>query len=85
MTPFAPSSEELQTTSGVAIAAFITSLLGLWIAAIPLGIHAQRQIDSSAGHLTGRGFATAGVVLGIIGGLGTAILIIAFLNAAQHA
>jgi hypothetical protein len=63
-------------TSGVAIASFITSLLGLWIAGIPLGIHAQRTIDQSDGRLSGRGFATAGIVLGVIGLVGTIIMVI---------
>ncbi|MCW3057152.1 MAG: hypothetical protein JWO21_1121 [Solirubrobacterales bacterium] len=72
------------STSGVAIAAFIASLVGLWIAGIPLGIHAQRQIDKSQGRLTGRGFATAGIVLGVIGIVGTIILIIVLVNAAKH-
>ena len=73
------------STSGVAVAAFICSLLGLWIAAIPLGVHAQHQIDESGGRKTGRGFATAGVVLGILGIIGTIILIIVLVSAAKHA
>jgi Domain of unknown function (DUF4190)/Uncharacterised protein family UPF0547 len=64
------------STSGAAVAAFICSLVGLWIAGLPLGIHAQRQIDQSGGRLTGRGFATTGVVLGILGILGTVILVV---------
>jgi hypothetical protein len=39
------------TTSGTAVAAFICSLIGLWIASIPLGLHAQRQIDKMIGSL----------------------------------
>ncbi len=76
--------EPPSATSGVAIASFITSLVGLWIAAIPLGIHAQRTIDRSGGRLTGRGFATAGIVLGLIGIVGTIILIIVVIHAANH-
>jgi hypothetical protein len=72
------------STSGAAVAAFIASLVGLWIAGIPLGIHAQRQIDKSQGRLTGRGFATAGIVLGILGIVGTIILIIVLVSAAKH-
>jgi hypothetical protein len=71
-------------TSGVAIAAFLTSLVGLWFAGIPLGIHAQDAIDRSAGRLTGRGFATAGIVLGVLGIIGTAILIAIIVSAAQN-
>jgi hypothetical protein len=72
------------STSGVAVAAFICSLVGLWIAGIPLGVHAQRQIDQSGGRKTGRGFATAGIVLGIIGVVGTIVLVIVIVSAAKH-
>jgi Uncharacterised protein family UPF0547/Domain of unknown function (DUF4190) len=65
------------STSGVAVPAFICSLLGLWIAGIPLGIHGQRQVDQSGGHKTGRGFATAGILLGVLGMIGTIILMVA--------
>lgn len=77
-------SPPLAATSGVAIAAFICSLLGFWIAGIPLGIHAQNQIDESEGRLGGRGFATAGIVLGILGIIATVILILALVAAAKH-
>lgn len=73
------------STSGAAVAAFICSLVGLWIAGLPPGIHAQRQIDRSSGRVTGRGFATPGVVLGIIGLLGTVILVVLVVSAAQRA
>jgi hypothetical protein len=79
-----PSSNQEPSTSNVAIAAFICSLVGLWIAAIPLAISARRQIDSSHGRKTGRGFATAGLVLGWLGAIGTLILIIALIAAASH-
>lgn len=72
------------TTSGAAIASFICSLLGLWIAGIPLGIHAQKTIDQSGGRITGRGFATAGVVLGILGIIGTIILVAVIVHAANQ-
>jgi hypothetical protein len=78
------SKEAPTTTSGVAIAAFITSLVGLWFASIPLGISAQRAIDRSNGRIGGRGFATAGIVLGVIGIIGTVILIIALVHAANN-
>jgi ribosomal protein L37E len=71
-------------TSGAAVAAFICSLVGLWIAGIPLGIHALRQIDSSGGRKTGRGFATAGVILGVLGLVGTVVLIVLIVAAANH-
>jgi ribosomal protein L37AE/L43A len=71
-------------TSGAAVAAFICSLVGLWVAGIPLGIHAQRQIDKSGGRKTGRGFATAGIILGVLGLIGTVVLIILIVAAANH-
>jgi Domain of unknown function (DUF4190)/Uncharacterised protein family UPF0547 len=79
--PVAPGET---STSGAAVAAFICSLVGLWIAGIPLGIHAQRQIDQSGGRKTGRGFATAGIILGIIGIIGTIVLVIVLVSAAKH-
>lgn len=35
--------------------------------AIVMAINAQRRIDASGGYLTGRGMATAGLVIGILG------------------
>jgi hypothetical protein len=75
---------EETNTSGVAVASFIASLIGLWIAAIPLGIHARRQIDQSGGRKTGRGFATAGIVLGIIGLIASVIVIGVLVSATNH-
>jgi hypothetical protein len=69
-------------TSGAAVAAFICSLVGLWIAGIPLGIHAQRQIDRSGGRKTGRGFATAGIVIGVVQIIGIVILVVVIMHAA---
>jgi hypothetical protein len=37
------------------------------IAAIILAVQSQRRIDASGGMLTGRGMATAGLVIGVIG------------------
>ncbi len=79
----APVDPGETSTSGVAVASFITSLIGLWIAGIPLGIHARRQIDQSQGRKTGRGFATAGIVLGILGVIGSVILVIVLVSAAK--
>jgi len=67
-----------QTTSGIAFASFITSLLGLWVASIPLGIYARRVIDRSKGRLVGRGFAATGIVLGFVGIVATGVAIGAF-------
>ncbi len=52
---------------------------------IPLGIHARRQIDRSEGRKTGRGFATAGVVIGWLGLAGTIIVIALLVSAADSA
>jgi hypothetical protein len=71
------------STSGVAIASFLTSLVGLWIAAIPLGVHARRQIDQSNGRKTGRGFATAGLWLGALGLVATIIVIAVVITASS--
>jgi ribosomal protein L40E len=79
-----PASQPPMSTSGVAIAAFITGLLGLWIASIPLGISAQRSIDDQNGRLGGRGLATAGIVLGVIGIIGTIVIVVVLIHAASH-
>jgi len=58
-------------TNGMAIAAFVCSLVWLVgtgsILGIVFGVMAQRQIDESGGQEGGRGLATARVVLGLIG------------------
>jgi hypothetical protein len=81
----APVAPGETSTSGVAVAAFLCSLLDLWIAAIPLGIHARRQIDQSGGRKTGRGFATAGIVLGIIGLVASVIVVVALVSGSKQA
>ena len=57
--------------SGKAVAALVLGILGVVtcgpfaaIPAIVVGRSAQREIDASGGLVTGRGSATAGVVLG---------------------
>ena len=59
--------------SGKATAALVLGILGVvacgFIAGIPaiiVGKQAQREIDASNGWLTGRGMATAGIVMGWI-------------------
>ena len=64
-----------RATSGRAIASLVLGLLSFIpvvgffdaIAAIALGASAQGRIKDSGGSLGGEGFATAGVVLGILG------------------
>jgi uncharacterized protein DUF4190 len=65
-----------RTTSTLAIVAFVCAVVGIWPAAIPLGIMGQREIDRSGGRLTGRGLATAGLVIGIIGAVLTVVMIV---------
>jgi len=70
----------VQTTSMVAVAAFICAIVGIWIAAIPLGIHAQGEVDRSRGRLTGRGFASAAIVIGALEALITVVVVLVILN-----
>ncbi|GAB3660908.1 hypothetical protein GCM10027596_20310 [Nocardioides korecus] len=63
-----------QGTNKKAIWALVLGILGLvccgffaGIPAIVLGRSAQREIDASGGAQSGRGMATAGFILGIIG------------------
>jgi hypothetical protein len=73
----APDGSWVQTgqeSSGKATAALVLGILGLVfcplvcsVLALVFGYQARREIDKSGGRLTGRGNATAGVVLGWIG------------------
>ena len=60
-------------TSGLAIASFICGLVGpltcgiASILALVFGVRACTKIRQSRGGLAGRGFAIAGVILGILG------------------
>lgn len=59
------------TTDGRATGALVCGLVGVLciipaIVAIVLGVSARNRIDQSNGRLTGRGMATAGMVLGIV-------------------
>jgi hypothetical protein len=63
-----------QQTSGKSTAALVLGILGLVfcplicsVLALVFGYQARREIDGSNGALTGRGNATAGIVLGWIG------------------
>ena len=56
-------------TNGMAVASLVLALVGLGIGsilAIVLGYQAQREIDASGGMQSGRGLATAGIVIGWI-------------------
>jgi hypothetical protein len=72
--PGMPGYPAVPKNSGKAIAALVCGILSLIccgiFAAIPaiiLGVLGRREIDASGGIVTGRGMATAGLVLGIIG------------------
>ena len=50
--------------NGLAIAAFIMSLVSVWLPGLICGYIARRQIDRSGGAESGRGLATAAIVIG---------------------
>ena len=58
---------QTQKTSGLAIASLLTGVTCIAPAAIVCGHIALSQIKASAGHLTGRGVAIAGTILGYVG------------------
>jgi hypothetical protein len=76
-----------QTTNGMAIAALVCGLLGIFVLAMIFGYIGRRQIDDSGGRMSGRGMAVAGIVLGWIGLVLFVlwiVLIIVVLAAASH-
>ena len=64
-------AQQQTKTNGLAIASLVLGILWLyWIGsvlAVVFGFIARSQIDSSNGTQTGRGMATAGIVLGLLG------------------
>ena len=57
------------TTNGFAIASLVLGIVGcaclaFWILALVFGYMARSQIDQAHGRQSGRGMATAGIVLG---------------------
>jgi len=78
--------------NGLAIASFVCSLVWgyglLSVVAIVLSVMARKQIRSynevESLHQPGDGFAIAGLVIGIIGAVVTAIVILALLAASGH-
>lgn len=68
-------------TSGMAIASIV--MAALWMGGIGsligvvLGILAQKEIKTSNGRLTGRGLAFGGILLGSLGIIGAAVMMIA--------
>jgi hypothetical protein len=66
--PYPPSPGGAQT-NGFAVASLVLGIVGFaccvaWILALVFGYQGRKQIDQSSGRQTGRGLATAGIVLG---------------------
>lgn len=81
--PMAGGYQQPVRTSGQAIAALVLGLVGLGVGsilALIFGYSARGEIDRSHGRVTGRGMATAGIVLGWIGIAWMIILIIVVAN-----
>ena len=66
-------------TDGVSIAAFVTGLLTLWPVAIVLAIIGIRRTRADA-PVRGRGFAIAGLVLGIVWGVVSLVFLAAVIS-----
>lgn len=72
-----------QRTNGLAIASLVLGIIWLYwvgsILALVFGYTARRQIDASEGWQTGRGLATAGIVLGWVGVATLLLTIVVFI------
>jgi hypothetical protein len=74
-----------------AVAALVTGVLGVLpcpfvgIAGIVLGSKVRREIDSDPQRYTGRGMATAGLVLGVIGTVFTVLVVLGIIGLAAVA
>jgi len=71
-----------KTTSGMAIASFVLSLLGISPIAFILGIIASARISQPNSNLTGRGFAITAIILSIIQTI-TLVLTLIIINLSQ--
>ncbi len=75
------------TTSGLAVAALVLSIVWLGgigsVLAVVFGILAVSQIGKSHGLKRGRGLATAGIVIGSLGLVGTVIFYVAAVEVGQ--
>ena len=76
-------------TSGKAIGSLICGIIGLFFCGLILGLiaislanNAKKDIAVSGGAIGGQGLATAGFVLGIIGVVGWAIIVVMQLTSA---
>lgn len=72
--PYQTDYHQQQTTSNMAIASFVLSIVGLFccmfiapVIAIVLGFIAKNEIRDSGGLKGGEGFATAGIIIGFVG------------------
>jgi uncharacterized protein DUF4190 len=67
-------------TSGMAVASFVLSLVWLSglgsLLAVVFALVARKNIKESQGRQTGDGLAIAGLIIGILGLLGTVLLIV---------
>jgi Domain of unknown function (DUF4190) len=76
-----------RTTSGVAVASLVLSILWLCgvgsLLAVVLGVLARRDIARSNGARSGAGIALAGIILGLVG-LGTVALFVVLGTAIGH-
>lgn len=72
-------------TNGMAIASMVLGIVWVYgigaILALILGYKAREEIDASGGMQTGRGMATAGIVLGWIGVAGLILILGSFVSA----
>lgn len=75
-----PGRQQLSQTSGLAIAGFIFSLLWMFglgsLLAVILSVAARRKIRNSMGVQKGESLAVAGLIIGILGLVGLAFLIL---------
>jgi Domain of unknown function (DUF4190) len=78
--PPQPIYVQRPATNGKAVASLVLGILCLYgigsILALIFGFMARKEIDASGGAQTGRGMATAGIVLGFIG-IGIMVLLLA--------
>jgi hypothetical protein len=80
--PPQPIYVQRPATNGKAVASLVLGILCLYgigsILALIFGFIARKEIDASGGSQSGRGMATAGIVLGFIG-IGIMLLLIALI------
>ena len=76
-------------TNGMAIASMVLGIVWIYgigaVLALIFGYKARSEIDASQGTQTGRGMATAGIVLGWVGVAGVILLIVTVMIAASSA